>query len=135
MSKRVGITYRSRKGAEPYEQALRAVGIEPVLIKPGDEAPIEELDGLLLSGGSDLNPRLFGEEPNPATDEPDDARDAMEQRMLEAALDRDMPVLAICRGMQLFNVVHGGTVSPRPTRSMWRREQGSPMRLDPARRR
>jgi putative glutamine amidotransferase len=110
MSKRVGITYREPKKAEAYEQALRAVGIEPVLIEPGAEQPIEELDGLLLSGGTDLNPKLFGEEPHPATDEPDDARDAMERRMLEAALERDIPVLAICRGMQLFNVAHGGTL-------------------------
>jgi putative glutamine amidotransferase len=110
MSKRVGVTYRNPKNAEAYQQALRAVGIEPVLIEPGAEPRIEELDGLLLSGGTDLNPKLYGEEPHEANDEPDDARDATEQRMLAAALDRDMPVLAICRGMQLFNVAHGGTL-------------------------
>src|SRR5579872_6299461 len=110
MSKRVCVTYRNPKKAEPYAQALRAAGVEPILIGPGAERPIEELDGLLLSGGTDLNPKLFGEEPNAANDEPDDARDAMEQRMLAAALERDMPVLAICRGMQLFNVAHGGTL-------------------------
>jgi putative glutamine amidotransferase len=110
MGKRVGVTYRNPKKAEPYAQALRAAGIEPVLIGPGSEPPIDELDGLLLSGGTDLNPSLFGEEPNAANDEPDDARDAMEKQMLEAALERDMPVLAICRGMQLFNVAHGGTL-------------------------
>jgi putative glutamine amidotransferase len=110
MSKRVGVTYRNPKKAEPYERALRTAGIEPVLIDPASERPIEELDGLLLTGGADVNPKLYGEAAHAANDEPDDALDAMEQRMLEAALERDTPVLAICRGMQLFNVAHGGTL-------------------------
>jgi putative glutamine amidotransferase len=57
-----------------------------------------------------VNPKLYHQEPNAANDQPDDERDALEQQMLESALDRDLPVLAICRGMQLFNVVHGGTI-------------------------
>src|SRR5260370_40801943 len=111
MSKRVGVTYRDPGKVVPYEKALRAVGLEPVLIHPGDSEPVENLDGLLLTGGTDVNPKLFRQEPHEASDTPDEERDAMEQRLLESALERDLPVLAICRGMQLFNVVHGGTLA------------------------
>ena len=111
MPKRVGVTYRDAAKVVPYEKALREVGIEPVRIRPGDSEPVEGLDGLLLTGGVDVNPRLFRQEPHEANDKPDDERDAMEQRLLESALDQDLPVLAICRGMQLFNVVHGGTIA------------------------
>jgi len=110
VSKRVGITYGNIAKVEPYAKALRSVGVEPVLIDASSDAQIEELDGLLLSGGTDLNPKLYGQEPRPENDAPDDARDAMEQRLLAEALDRDLPVLAICRGMQLFNVAHGGAL-------------------------
>jgi putative glutamine amidotransferase len=111
MPKRVGVTYRDAGKVVPYEKALRAVGIEPVLIRPGDPEPVEQLDGLLLTGGTDVNPKLFHQEAHEANDQPDDERDAMEQRLLESALERDLPVLAICRGMQLFNVVQGGTLA------------------------
>lgn len=111
MSKRVGVTYRRDDKIEPYKKALEAVGLEPVPISPEDGLKsLEGLDGLLLSGGSDVNPALYGEEPHPATDQPDDSRDRMEAGLLRQALDSDIPVLAICRGMQLFNVVHGGTL-------------------------
>jgi putative glutamine amidotransferase len=110
MPKRVGVTYREAGKVVPYEKALREVGIEPILIHPGDSQPIEGLDGLLLTGGTDVNSKLYSQEPHDASDKPDDERDAMEQRLLESALERDLPVLAICRGMQLFNVVHGGTI-------------------------
>jgi putative glutamine amidotransferase len=110
MPKRVGVTFSNPKKVEPYERALRSVGVEPVLISPDDPTPIDGLDGLLLTGGTDLNAKLYNQDPDPANDEPDDARDALEQRLLAAALERDLPVLAICRGMQLFNIAHGGTL-------------------------
>lgn len=62
--------------------------------------------GLVLTGGTDVDPSIYGAEREPATDEPDCERDAMELRLLREALHRDLPVLAICRGMQLFNVAH-----------------------------
>jgi putative glutamine amidotransferase len=111
MPKRVGVTYREAEKVVPYEKALREVGIEPVLIRPGDPEPVERLDGLLLTGGTDVNSKLYRQEPHEESDKPDDERDAMEKRLLESALERDLPVLAICRGMQLFNVVHGGTIA------------------------
>src|SRR5262245_51586091 len=112
MPKRVGVSYSNAEKVKPYEKALRAVGVEPVLIHPDDRDPvsIDKLDGLLLSGGTDLNPKLYRQAPHEANDKPDDARDALEQRLLASALERDLPVLAICRGMQLFNVAHGGTL-------------------------
>lgn len=110
MSKRVGVTYRYPAKALAYEKALRAVGVEPVRIEPGSAAAAGQFDGLLLSGGTDLNPGLYGERPHPDNDAPDDERDRTERRLLEEALARDLPVLAICRGMQLFNVAHGGSL-------------------------
>jgi putative glutamine amidotransferase len=111
MPKRVGVTYRDAGRVVPYEKALREVGIEPVLIRAGSSEPIDGLDGLLLTGGTDVNSKLYRQEPHEASDQPDDERDAMEQRLLQSALERDLPVLAICRGMQLFNIVHGGTIA------------------------
>src|SRR5882724_9475605 len=110
MSKRVAVTYRNLKKVEPYASALRSVGIEPVLIDPDAPIPLDGLDGLLLTGGTDLNPKLYHQDRHPAGEEPDDARDALELILLATALERDLPVLAICRGMQLFNIAHGGTL-------------------------
>src|SRR6266849_9100422 len=110
MPKRVGVTYRNAGKVAHYARALLAVGIEPVLIHPDSPISIDGLDGLLLSGGCDLNPKLYDQDRHEASDEPDDVRDALEQRLLASAMERDLPVLAICRGMQLLNVAHAGTL-------------------------
>jgi putative glutamine amidotransferase len=68
------------------------------------------LDGLLLPGGSDVDPALFGAPRDPKTGHPDRKRDKLETALLREALDRDFPVLAICRGLQLLNVAQGGTL-------------------------
>ncbi len=110
--KRAALTYQFEEKIGPYADALREVGIEPVFITP-DTAPntFEGVDGLVLSGGTDLNAGLYGQTRDLLSEEPDDARDAMEVRLLREALARDVPVFAICRGMQLLNVVHrGGTL-------------------------
>lgn len=108
--KRAALTFRNERKIGPYAEALRAAGIEPVFVTP--DAPISSLDGigLVLSGGTDLDPALYGAAPDLSSDSPDRERDALEQRLLREALDRDTPVLAICRGMQLFNVAHSGTL-------------------------
>ena len=109
---RAALTYHDETRLAPYAEALRNAGIEPLLVTP--DAPIDSLDGvdgLLLTGGTDLDPALYGAEPQPETEIPDRERDALEQRLLREALQRNLPVLAICRGMQLFNVTHpGGTL-------------------------
>lgn len=93
----------------PYEEALRSAGIEPILIHPGAAIP-EGVSGLLLMGGTDVNPARFGQAPDPKTETPDDARDSLECPLIEDFLTRDLPVLAICRGVQILNVQHGGTL-------------------------
>lgn len=95
--------------SQPYEEALRAAGIEPVLISPGSAIP-ERMPGLLLMGGSDVNPALYGEARRPETQESDDARDALECALIANALAHDLPLLAICRGIQILNVQHGGSL-------------------------
>jgi gamma-glutamyl-gamma-aminobutyrate hydrolase PuuD len=111
MGKRVALTFRFDDKAVPYADALRAVGLEPVLCKPGIRAAsFDGFDGLLLSGGTDLNPRLYDAEREAETGDPDDERDRMESDLLDKTIQTNTPVLAICRGMQLFNVRHGGTL-------------------------
>lgn len=108
--KRVAVTYSEKDRAMPYVAALEAAGATAVLVPPGSSAEMGEFDGLLLSGGIDLNPELYGQQRHAEADVPDDARDQVEMRLLHQALDQNVPVLAICRGMQLFNVAHGGTL-------------------------
>ena len=61
-------------------------------------------------GGTDVNPERYRETASPETDEPDDERDAIELELLDQAIGKDLPVLAICRGLQLLNVYHGGSL-------------------------
>jgi len=94
-----------------YVRAVEAAGGRPVLIPPSDGAVDETLDavdGLLFSGGSDLDPELYDQEPHAETAGVVAERDRAELALLEAALARDMPVLAVCRGSQVLNVARGG---------------------------
>ncbi len=94
-----------------YVDAVERAGGRPVLIPPSEQGVAETLatlDGIVFSGGADIDPSLYGAEPHPETDTPQARRDAGERVLLEAALERDMPTLAICRGFQLLNVVRGG---------------------------
>jgi putative glutamine amidotransferase len=107
--KRIAITYSNPAKLPPYADAIRALGAEPVPVSPADGlASLDGFAGLLVSGGNDVNPSLYGHTAEPRTHAPDDARDSLETGALREAFDRDLPVLAICRGMQLFNVVHSG---------------------------
>lgn len=110
MSAKAGLTFRYAHKAEPYAEALRQAGIEPVLVSPDDRRGLGGLSGLVLSGGTDLNPARYGAAPVAGNEPPDDERDAMEAGLLAEALAADLPILAICRGLQLFNVEHGGTL-------------------------
>lgn len=114
-----------------YTHALELAGAHPIVLStfplaPGEE-PLEgvptltELDpegarlpdevaGLVLPGGGDINPARYGQEPHPRTRNTNDRRDAFELNLLSQALEREIPVLAICRGMQLLNVYFGGTL-------------------------
>ena len=99
-----GNTPENKRG--PYREALRTHGIEAV-----EDAPtLDSLHGLVLAGGTDVDPALYHAARDTRTQLPDGARDAVELKLLREALDRDLPVLAICRGMQLLNVACGGTL-------------------------
>jgi len=94
-----------------YVEAVRRAGGRPVLVPPnedGVEETLDVLDGIIFSGGADVDPSIYGAEPHPETDRPQAHRDAGELALLRAALERDLPTLAICRGFQLLNVVRGG---------------------------
>ncbi len=108
---RVLFTIGVRKKAEPYLEALAAAGVEAVCVTAEDG--VSRLDGyagLVLGGGRDVNPSLYGESRMDGTDEPDDRRDTMESGLLAQAMAEDKPVFAICRGLQLVNVHLGGTL-------------------------
>lgn len=109
-SKRALVPYREAGRTAPYERALRAAGAEPVLVETSGRLSLEGFDGLVLTGGGDIDPALYGEQPHEHTEEPDRERDRIEIELLREALRLDLPVLAICRGMQLLNVFHGGTL-------------------------
>ncbi|MFI8205764.1 gamma-glutamyl-gamma-aminobutyrate hydrolase family protein [Streptomyces sp. NPDC085937] len=74
------------------------------------EAAVARLDGLVVAGGPDVEPVRYGAEPDPRTGPPARARDAWELALIAAALERGVPLLGICRGMQLLNVALGGTL-------------------------
>lgn len=98
-----------------YSDAVIRAGGIPVLIPiTQDLDTITELyghlDGLLFAGGNDINPHLYGEEARPLTVEVSDIRDAVEVTLLGRALTDNKPILAICRGAQLLNVLCGGTL-------------------------
>ena len=96
-----------------YVQAIESAGGRALVVPPSDEG-VEEtlnaLDGLLLSGGSDLDPSLYGADQHPETRQVRPDRDRAELALLQAALARDLPVLAVCRGSQVLNVARGGNL-------------------------
>ena len=110
MLKQVLLPFRHFKKAKAYETALRAGGMEPLPISVDDPMPFDRAAGLLLMGGTDVNPKRYNSAAEPETDPPDDARDQVELDLIHAALKRDLPILAICRGLQILNIYHGGTL-------------------------
>jgi putative glutamine amidotransferase len=95
-----------------YPASIAAAGGLPVeLTRDADvEGIIERLDGLVLSGGADVDPALYGQAPDENLQSLEQDRDEWEMALFRAARDRDMPILAICRGFQLVNVAFGGTL-------------------------
>ena len=94
-----------------YVHAVERAGGRPLLIprsEDGIDETLDALDGLIFSGGSDLDPETYGQEPHDETAGVVSERDDAELALLQAALERDMPVLAICRGSQVLNVALGG---------------------------
>ena len=115
-------SWERRSGVLPqsYFELVAAAGGRPLLVPPPSTAPdgpeagadevIAVLDGLVLTGGGDVDPEEYGEEPDAEVGGVDQHRDASERALLAAALRADLPVLAICRGCQVLNVELGGTL-------------------------
>ena len=97
---------------EDYRQAILHVGGEPLVLDvstPIDEA-LKSIDGLLLTGGNDVEPSRYGEPAHPTTVAAEPGRDEFEIGMATAARARKVPIFAICRGVQVLNVAFGGTL-------------------------
>jgi putative glutamine amidotransferase len=98
-----------------YVRALAGVGLIPLIVPPllDPARAVESLDvvrGLVLTGGEDVDPARYGARPHPKLGKLDAARDAVELALLAGARERGLPILAICRGIQLLNVGLGGTL-------------------------
>jgi putative glutamine amidotransferase len=106
----IGIT-RCRK-LDDYQQAVLHVGGEVRVVEPSMNVAdaVAGIDGLLLTGGEDVDPVQYGETPHPAVTDVDPRRDAFEIALVTEARARQLPILAICRGVQLLNVACGGTL-------------------------
>ena len=94
-----------------YVEAIERAGGRALLVPPSDEGideTLDAVDGLLFSGGSDIDPAEYGHRAHAETVGVRPDRDRGELALLSAALERDMPVLAVCRGSQVLNVVRGG---------------------------
>lgn len=99
-----------------FSRAVQEAGAVALLLPPDealDEAPdalLDRLDGVIISGGSDVGPGCYGAEPDPHTSRTLPERDRFELALVRRALERDVPLLGVCRGMQVLNVARGGTL-------------------------
>jgi len=95
-----------------YLDAVAAAGGVPLLLPPvgTDASVLDVLDGLIIAGGCDVDPSSYDAQPHPETVDTRPGRDEHEKVLIRAALDRDLPLLAICRGLQMLNVTLGGTL-------------------------
>jgi len=99
-----------------YIEAIQRAGGLPVMLPPDEQAAedpqqlLSLLDGLIMAGGADIDPASYGAEPGPHTIDTVPERDRFEVALARCAIERDLPLLGICRGMQLLNVACGGTL-------------------------
>ncbi|RRD62555.1 gamma-glutamyl-gamma-aminobutyrate hydrolase family protein [Tannerella forsythia] len=116
---KIGISANRKEGtsciAEPYFQSVVMAGGAPVLIPVITDihtltSIVEDIDGLIFSGGGDIHPEYLGEAPIPKLGDTDSCRDEYDFLLLKLAFDRQVPVFGICRGHQLINVAFGGTL-------------------------
>lgn len=117
----IGITTYGRQAAIPfslpseYIDAIRAAGGVPILLPPGEIEPailLDALDGLILSGGGDIDPVCYNGFAHPTIYSVDAERDAFELQLAKFALETHLPIFGICRGLQILIVATGGTLIP-----------------------
>ena len=110
---RIGITADPGYDVAEYEQAVRSAGGDPIRLLPDLTrlaADVQDLDGLIFSGGEDVDPQRYGAAPHARTETASSLRDDYEFALMRAALDLQLPALAICRGLQVANVALGGSL-------------------------
>jgi putative glutamine amidotransferase len=118
---KIGITYtyaageagRINDNVAQYVRAVDTAGGEAILLHNDPnrvDAYLAELDGVVLSGGTDLDPAYYGERPHPKTQTANSSRDVFEVALVKAVRERDVPTLCVCRGLQVANVAFGGTL-------------------------
>lgn len=103
---------RNRRMSD-YVESVRRAGGEPIEVGAGGESPahlLARVDGIMLTGGGDVDPELYGEKPHATFEAAEAERDAFEIELSRLAVAANIPFLAICRGMQLLNVALGGTL-------------------------
>ena len=111
MGVRIAVTMTGKY--EDYLESVKRAGAEPVLVDAGRDRVLDVLAscaGLVLTGGRDVDPALYKEAPHPTYQAAERGRDAFEIDLVIRAIERDVPVLAICRGAQILNVACGGTL-------------------------
>lgn len=102
--------------SQGYVEGIRLAGGRPVVLPAGPtwvadpDDVLDILDALLVVGGNDVDPALYGREPHPQNGEVSPRRDSVELAVVRRALERDVPLLGICRGIQVLNVARGGTL-------------------------
>lgn len=107
------IAIAQNRKMEDYLESVRRAGGEPIEVVIGAEDPeqlLGRVDGLMLTGGGDVDPTLYGETPNATFEAAETGRDVFEIALARAAVKSGIPFLAICRGMQVLNVAMGGTL-------------------------
>jgi putative glutamine amidotransferase len=122
--------------ADTYLTAVRRGGGLPVILVPEDlaaadvEALLDRVDGLLLIGGADVDPSAYGAVPSPRTERTVPMRDRFELALVHGALERDIPVLGVCRGLQILNIAAGGTLHQHLADEGFAEHRPAPGRLD-----
>jgi len=105
------LVYRDYDDMLPYRKAAEAAELPAACEVARHELSMAGFSGLILTGGTDVDPALYGEDRHPKTEKSDLERDEVELRLFQQALAHDLPVFAICRGLQLMNVALGGTLT------------------------
>ena len=104
----IGITPSNRMN--DYLESIKRAGGEPRVLSMDSAPTLTGLDGVLFTGGGDVDPAHYRDARHPNTNEPDEARDAFELALAKLALENGTPLLAICRGLQVLNIAAGGTL-------------------------